>query len=400
MPNLTVGVREPANEERPQRVVIEGFVYAELAGARVSCPENNHWAYVCSECGIHDRSPEYFEHSHYFFHEAWVCVHCISTAEHDAEDTEDCDCADCQNNRYRADNIQEYDYTPTPLFFRTDAELKSATKIYNDLRKKRGLGAATFSDRFGFDQDRTPFIAFEIEVENENNLVRNGEAVSNVEYDWNFAKYDGSLQTGFEIVSHPFTFDYFNGPMLEEWQRTLRSLKADGFTSYNAETCGMHVHISKEAFTNYHLYRFLRIWYFSKRFTMWMSKRSRGSFDQWAGFNKNGSYPIVRKAKDKFYRDKYESVNLAHEQSVEIRIFRGTLHPDSFRRNIETVHAAFQFSDPYSADKVKTSEITPDGFAKYVRTHQKTYPQLFNHFWNHGHVVSEIARETISQGEI
>jgi len=405
-PNTLAGVRHPADESNPERVCRQGQrlvedTNADRNGRMVDDDSMNFWVYTCWNCNQNDSDRDYFRQTqfmHQFPSHCWICDQCVNDAEH--EDSNDCidgcDCEDCENSRHRADNIEEWNFVPIPLFFRTDVELKAAEKIMNEARKKRGIGTRNLSRLAATNEDRTPFLAFEIEVENTANRVLNGDAVSNVAHDWNYAKYDGSVPTGFEIVSHPFTFDYFRRDMRKDWESMLRSLKEDGLTSFKTETCGMHVHISKSAFTNYHLYRFLRIWYFSKRFTLWLSKRNEHSFNMYAGFNKEGSFPIARKAKDKYYPEKYESINLAHPASVEIRIFRGTLHPDSFQRNIETVQAAFEFSDPYSADKVRTAGITPDGFAKFVRTHKKRFPKLHNHFWDHGHVVSEIQRETAS----
>lgn len=377
-----IGQFREGTPDRPECIWRMGRRYSSEFSRRVDDESLNFWEYCCYNCGNMDPNISAFETSDRF-HGHWVCRSC-NTSNDDYDCGCDCGDPDCETCREdRAPNIHEYNYVPCVQFFRTADEERK-------YRRSSKL-------------DRTPYLSFEIEVENHGCKVSNETAVNETAYDWNYAKYDGSLSSGgFEIVSHPFTFDLFRGDMLSEWQNVLISLSRNGYRSFEQPSCGMHVHISKAAFTNYHLYRFLRIWYFSRRFTFWLSRRSQNTFDMYAGFNKTGPYPIARKARDKYFPEKYESVNLAHADSVEIRIFRGTLDVNSFRRNIETVYAAFQFSDPYSADKVKTFQITPEGFAKFVKRHKKDFPELYKHFWNHGHVVSEIARETAStaKGEI
>jgi hypothetical protein len=64
-----------------------------------------------------------------------------------------------------------------------------------------------------------------------------------------YCKSDSSLNYGFEIVSHPVTFDYFKKNK-EKFQKVLKDAKEFGFRSHDAGTCGMHVHVSKDGISN------------------------------------------------------------------------------------------------------------------------------------------------------
>ncbi len=285
----------------------------------------------------------------------------------------------CQRERNYESGIQDYSYVPEPVFFQTEAETR---RIMSPSDKPK---------------DPLPYLAFELEVEADGDYSCSDLAGSLARAEWYF-KSDGSLSDGFEVVSHPFTYDYFRQDL--PWQRMLTECRDSGFLSYDTDTCGIHVHVSKNAFTNYHLYRFMRVFYKSYGFSLWLSRRSRNNFDEWAnhGGFPQGSRSLTRamstKAKEKYYHSKYEVVNLAHPNSVEVRIFRGTLNADSFRRNIETVYAAYQYSRP--GGKVRTKNISPVGFAQFVKESRKDFPRLFNQLWHKGHLVSEVERPEIS----
>ena len=63
---------------------------------------------------------------------------------------------------------------------------------------------------------------------------------------------DGSLTDGYEIVSVPATLDYHRGI----WGEFLRSSLRQQIVSYLRESCGIHIHMSKECFSDLSLGKF------------------------------------------------------------------------------------------------------------------------------------------------
>lgn len=367
----------------------------DINGAPYRTTENDYGGipqrvYICDNCrwrtyhqgNLSEESP---------YENGWLCPSCIESIrleneEHDYDSY--CECATCRDYRQDmreedrrdrlGDYIQEYDYIPDPIFLRTSRESKILLKAGR------------------YEEDRTPYLAFELEIENVEEDISRLVMAEQVKRPWNYLKEDGSLDDGFEIVSHPFTWDYFNSQKMD-WRDVLGECQDAGFRSFETNTAGMHVHISKAAFSSYHLYRFLRLFYASKAFTYWLSRRpSQTDFDEWAPFVSKDVDPdreptMSRKAKDKFYPSKYETVNLAHAGSVEIRIFKGTLHRGSFLRNMEIVYSAYQYTTPSSNSK--TRDIGPQGFAEFILANRKQFPQCYKAFWQNGHTVPEIERE-------
>jgi hypothetical protein len=60
-----------------------------------------------------------------------------------------------------------------------------------------------------------------------------------------YLKEDGSIQWGFEIVSHPGTLEYFMNHF--NWSG-IEDLSRMDYESWNKRSCGLHVHMSRSAF--------------------------------------------------------------------------------------------------------------------------------------------------------
>ncbi len=61
-----------------------------------------------------------------------------------------------------------------------------------------------------------------------------------------YCKHDGSLDDGFEIVTHPMTLEYHRNSM--PWDCMLNELRDMGYLSHKANTCGLHIHVNRSAF--------------------------------------------------------------------------------------------------------------------------------------------------------
>jgi hypothetical protein len=215
----------------------------------------------------------------------------------------------------------------------------------------------------------------------------NGKQGNNV-----IAKYDGSLTSGFEIVSQPATYLAHTDNNIINWEGSMKVLKDIGYTSHDLGTCGLHVHINRDFFgdtkdsQNYNgakiVYVMEKFW---KDFVLF-SRRRGHQLERWARVqNAKGDYDnstekstrSLRYAFQKNYydnRDKYVAVNTLHDATFEFRIFRGTL-------NYETFKATLQFVDNLARLVKKTTltkltSITFDDILNF-----KKYPEL-DAYWS------------------
>lgn len=193
------------------------------------------------------------------------------------------------------------------------------------------------------------FFGIELEIENEKIDIKNKIAAEQITKNlpFTYCKTDGSLNNGFEIVTHPLSFEYIkeNSGKFEE---TLKYLTDSGFRSFNTKTCGMHIHISKNNFSTWHLFRFMQFFQQNKDFIIKLSQRELSNLDRWAALSDESNKQIIyktkcaKKNKDSFSR--YSAINLNNSHTIEIRIFRGTLAAGSFFKNIEFCRSLFEFT--------------------------------------------------------
>ena len=209
-----------------------------------------------------------------------------------------------------------------------------------------------------------------------------------------YCKHDGSLHNGFEIVSHPATFNY--------WKQNSKYMQAlDGLTKYcrsfRADSCGIHIHMSKAAFSGLHLAHFLHFMYNNPSFVEFIAQRTSNTY---ASFVPEERANVLNRAKTKRGNyERYAIVNLQNQSTIEIRIFKGNLRPDAFMKNIEFCKALYDFTNPDELDSFNIKyehqldryinghvlEFNMDmsttynvgNFIKFVADNKETYPNLY-----------------------
>lgn len=150
-----------------------------------------------------------------------------------------------------------------------------------------------------------------------------------------YMKEDGSLENGFEIVTHPHSLAEFQESV--NWEFLTR-LKGEGFRSWDTSSCGLHVHISRSAFADdNHLLRFMKFIYDNKGAVRTLAGRS----SDYAKFNDSGK--LVSKVKLGVTSDgHFSAVNTENDETIEVRVFRGSLRKERVLSAIEFCHAAIE----------------------------------------------------------
>ena len=229
---------------------------------------------------------------------------------------------------------------------------------------------------------RRDSLLFGVEWEVENDGKRETEDVAMdvknlMGRDFVYCKHDGTIRNGFEIVTHPFSWDAFQKyiPKWEELTAMFKKLKVvnactiPGWTS----TCGIHIHMTKKAFTTVHLYKFMNFIYNEENRKFVVDISQRGGENRYASFNRDDHRHIKTCVRDKvnFTGDRRNAVNLMPPHTVEIRIFASTVVASEFFKNIEFVHSLFMFTLNESISKV-----TLKNYLLFVKENEKSYPNL------------------------
>ena len=221
-------------------------------------------------------------------------------------------CYECFN-RKRNRPIKHYHYKPDPIFYGSDSDLY--------------LGVELEIDRGGEDKENAQQI---LDVANDG-----GERI--------YCKHDGSLSEGFEIVSHPMTVAYHKEKM--NWKEVFDEAMSMDYLSHCTETCGLHIHVNRDAFGEYIIDQEACIsrivFFFEKHWDdlVRFSRRKLSNLNRWASRYATISptaKETYKKAKDS-HAGRYVAVNLSNEETIEFRLFRGTLRYETFIATLQLV---------------------------------------------------------------
>lgn len=184
-----------------------------------------------------------------------------------------------------------------------------------------------------------PYLGFELEVddgENPNSAIEQIENVSPYLFHY---EEDGSLSgDGFEIISPPASFNYWMEFVENSFPSISKSLVRYGYRSHDPRTCGLHVHIDKAFFGNQLDSSEAKLVYLFERHWDNMVRFSRRSPHQlhWADKYCRTAGEIIKTAKDnKDNLSRYQAVNLTNDNTIEIRLWRGTLNPKTFKATLK-----------------------------------------------------------------
>lgn len=226
-------------------------------------------------------------------------------------------CRECYEEECdKCRHIHDYGYKPEPHFFGK----------YSKNGNPRYFGVELEIDGAGRDDDHAEEIL----------------ETANAEENHIYIKSDGSLDEGMELVSHPHTLEAHKQYC---WSDIMQKAVSLGYRSHQTSTCGLHVHVNRDSLGNSREEQdevISRILYFVEHHwneLLKFSRRSEYSMNRWAARYGYEHTPkaIMDKAK-KGNNGRYAAVNLCNYQTIEFRLFRGTLKYNTFIAAIELVN--------------------------------------------------------------
>lgn len=332
----------------------------EVDGSYVWCQSCIDDAYYC------ERDEEYYSEGGYYIQdrgEYW-CEHCANNWANWCDECENYyedGCDNCPSDSYNGERvIHDYSYRPDAIFHCVK------------------------------DNERL-FFGFELEMELESSRTDAAHyAYSKLEpADLAYLKNDGSLDNGFELVTHPMSFDFLmdDDNSQEIWDTIYALREQYKARSFNTRTCGFHIHISRTGFNGgAHMHRFLNLVYSNPRLYQKLAGRNS---DQWAKFDDvyrryyddyAGEYKLTKSFIDKLspYRtsDRYSAINTLNQQTLEMRIFKGTLSIPALRAHIQLAHASVEYTRNLSVQQVANGALSQNNFLAYVYANMDMYSEL------------------------
>lgn len=268
-----------------------------------------------------------------------TCVRCrrpisdrVACYESGDDDEEYPYCQDCYDQR--GEGVRDYLFKPSPIFY--------------------GEGTRFFGVELEIDEGG--------ELDHKARLLMDtGNVGGN---DHIYCKHDGSLECGFEIVSHPMTLDYHMNIM--PWCNVIAKARELGYTSHKAGTCGLHIHVSRSAFGETEQRQdacIARILFFFEKHweeLLKFSRRTQTQLEHWAARYGYKTEPreILDHAKSRRDRSRYTCVNLTNTDTIEFRMFRGTLNVNSFLATLQFVDRVCEVAVNLTDEQIKAMSWT------------------------------------------
>lgn len=270
---------------------------------------------LCRECYNYDYTT---------CHECGALI-CNDDAHYDNDDN--AYCSECYDN-LKEDVIHGYYFKPTPIFY--------------------GTGSRYFG--------------VELEIDDGGHIASNAQQIldcANVSDEHIYIKSDGSLSDGMEIVTHPMTLDYHKNRM--DWQAVTKKAIDLGYLSHKTTTCGLHVHVNRDSFSSDYdeqekaignvLYLVERFWQELLNF----SRRTQYQLERWASRYGYKEIPsdIYKHAKSTC-ADRYKCINILNINTIEFRIFRGTLKYNTIIATLQLVNELCKVASVMSEEELSS----------------------------------------------
>ena len=216
-----------------------------------------------------------------------------------------------------------------------------------------------------------------------------------------YAKHDGSIDDGFELVSHPMTLEYHTNTM--NWSNVMDMALSLDYRSHQTQTCGLHIHVNRKAFGNDYdtqedsISRIVHFVEMHWNELLKFSRRTEANMNRWAS-----RYGISTTAKDTYKNAKakhcgrYVAINLENYSTIEFRIFRGTLRYKTFLATLQLVDEICNL-----AIKLSDRELEGMSWSDFViRIDSKNKPELIEYLKARRLYVNEpVAVSAETEGE-
>tara|TARA_R110000796_G_scaffold168408_1_gene285356 strand:+ start:455 stop:1738 length:1284 start_codon:yes stop_codon:yes gene_type:complete len=315
--------------------------------------------------------------------EVQLCVVCKRPAIHLEQDI----CSKCMNNH----SVRNYSYKPDSRFHRVNT------------KKNEPLTSFSGESKHGM-----PILHFGVEIEvdvhadqddYDNNIVLDGNNFASLTNivgsaipgtDLFYCKTDSSLSDdGIEIVSHPFSWNFWKTYGQSIYDTLFSTIRNSGYYSAEGSETGMHIHISKRAIKKSHLLKLLWFIYESPNFIELIAQRSSyfgmATYDSLLGYTpdtfklKVSKLTSVAKRRFSSNAERYTALNMEPSESIEFRIFKGTLNIMTLSKAIEFIHSLLSYCAESSISDIvnkNNEEKRVDRYLQFLSRNQSKYMNL------------------------
>jgi hypothetical protein len=225
--------------------------------------------------------------------------------------------------------------------------------------------------------DSKLYLGVEVEVDLDSNTTKRVVAKLLLDYSNKeklyYLKNDGSVRSGFEVVSQPSTLSFHQ--QWFPWPYILKTFQQySGYADENVHA-GLHVHITKQYLTLMEQKK-LGLFINKQKSIMEILSRRCGieHVCEYKDYYRGLHYEVAN-----FSETRYEAVNFINQHTIEFRIFQSTLNYEILMATLELVHAVVLFIKTGTSGHAKLLQKpreTWNDFITFICQHSKSYIRL------------------------
>ena len=194
-----------------------------------------------------------------------------------------------------------------------------------------------------------------------------------------YATEDSTLSRGFELHTHPSTHKAHAG---REWGG-LAYLRDNGGKSYRTNTAGLHIHLNRNAFTNWHFLKFLKFLMDNIALSLAVGRRrNMDNLNDYARFD----FAFFHNVKKRIVRDMRDghkpnhptvavgsrgAINLQNSRTIELRFMGGSLEESKYKAKIDFIQAVYEYTAHGSYTRQNARE-----FVNFVQDRKNRFRHL------------------------
>ena len=206
-------------------------------------------------------------------------------------------------------------------------------------------------------------------------------------------KPDGSVANGFEIVTRPDSMDTHR----EEWYQIFEAIERSSFLKSYLRSCdspraccGIHCHVDKSMLGQLQLAK-LNMFVNHPNNRAFMVKVAGRDSNSYTSFQDSVTIKDGARLKISTSPQRYVALNVCRN-TVEFRMFRGTLNPKDFYRNLDFLESVVEWTGLSNSSILDTTRV--QGFIDYVHRNKARFPFLLDSTMEWGYLPTEPGRRS------
>lgn len=212
------------------------------------------------------------------------------------------------------------------------------------------------------------FLGLELEVRTSYTGYDDSVKAANTQLDsLGYLKDDASVSDGFELVTHPMSFDYAMNQFPWSLLPRLRLLGC-----YTDQEVGIHIHLSRDGFDSpAHIYRWLKLIYRNEPAVTALARRR---YSEWAQFDPDIRAMAKKLAHGDHGWGRYHAVNARPADTFELRVFASSLKTQQVQAALAFADASVEYSRRLRACDVARGGWDWNAFTAWVSTRPQYAP--------------------------